>query len=146
MDWSLLISLLALGTSVFTYFRHDRKLKKQEQKINNYQIAQMEAAAEENKKANICGDIRKSGNRYILTVSNRGKAIARDIRIEGLNSRHIIHSAEFLLPYSLLNPTESFDITIDRIGGYYIDRLSLVYRWDDDYSNDRTKEQIVMLA
>lgn len=146
MDSSLLISLLALGTSVFTYFRHDRELKKQEQKINNYQIAQMEAAAEENKKANICGKIRQSGNRYILTVSNSGKAIARDIRIEGLNSRYIIHNANHLFPYKLLNPLECVEITIDRVGLIYIDRLDLVYYWKDEYSNDRTKEQIVMLA
>lgn len=38
MNWELIISCLALGVSVFTYFKHDKKIKAQEQIINDYQI------------------------------------------------------------------------------------------------------------
>lgn len=31
MNWELIISCLALGVSVFTYFKHDKKIKAQEQ-------------------------------------------------------------------------------------------------------------------
>ena len=40
--WGLIISILALAASAFTYFKHDKKLKEQERKINEYQLKQIE--------------------------------------------------------------------------------------------------------
>lgn len=145
MDWSLLISLLALGTSVFTYFRHDRKLKKQEQKINNYQIVQMEAAAEENKKALICGDVSKDGDSRILTIVNKGTATAKNIRIEGLDVSYIWHNGNGLLPYEQLNNLDKFSIRIIPTGFIRRNTLPITFRWDDEYATNRENVQIIPL-
>ena len=52
MDWgNLTISILALTISIITYFKHDKKLKEQERKINEYQLKQLETESEEKKKA-----------------------------------------------------------------------------------------------
>ena len=93
MDWSLLLSVLALIASVFTYFKHDKKLKEQERKINEYQLKQIEKEDLESKKAAIRGNIVKGlkGGRT-LKVYNSGCAIARNIRVEGLDV--------WLIPYS----------------------------------------------
>ena len=59
MNWELIISCLALGVSVFTYFKHDKKIKAQEQIINDYQINKIAKENEESKKASIRGNIIK---------------------------------------------------------------------------------------
>ena len=51
--YSLIISVLALIASVFTYLRHDKKLKEQERRINEYQLKQIEKEDLEGKKAAI---------------------------------------------------------------------------------------------
>lgn len=84
--YSLIISVLALIASVFTYFMHDKKLKEQERRINEYQLKQIEKENLENKKAAIRGNIvkgLKSGR--TLKVYNSGRATARNIRVEGLD-------------------------------------------------------------
>ena len=48
--YSLIISVLALIASVFTYLRHDKKLKEQERRINEYQLKQIEKEDLESKK------------------------------------------------------------------------------------------------
>lgn len=55
--YSLIISVLALIASVFTYLRHDKKLKEQERRINEYQLKQIEKEDLESKKAAIRGNI-----------------------------------------------------------------------------------------
>ena len=57
--WGLIISILALLASAFTYFKHDKKLKEQERKINEYQLKQIEKEDLESKKAAIRGNIVK---------------------------------------------------------------------------------------
>ena len=145
MDWSLLISIVALALTIYTYLCHDKKLKEQESAINKHQLDKMKLDAEESKKALICGKIAKEGNKYILTVTNNDDAVAHNIKIEGLDSRHILHNATHILPYKLLNPKEEIPIMLERAGLIYIDKLQLVYYWDDDFSNDRKKVQIVPL-
>ena len=46
--WSLIISILALLFSAFTYLMHDKKLKVQERKINEYQLRLFEKEDIEN--------------------------------------------------------------------------------------------------
>ena len=77
--YSLVISVLALIASVFTYLRHDKKLKEQERRINEYQLKQIEKEDLESKKAAIRGNIVKGlkGGRT-LKVYNSGRATARN--------------------------------------------------------------------
>jgi len=87
---SIIISILALIGTVYTYFVHDRKIKRQESIINEYQLAKFKEEEEESKKAQICGNIVKydSGKR-VLKFYNRGKAMATNINIQGLDIQAI---------------------------------------------------------
>ena len=105
--YSLIISVLALIASVFTYLRHDKKLKEQERRINAYQLKQIEKEDLESKKAAIRGNIVKGlkGGRT-LKVYNSGRATARNIRVEGLDVNGIFYMRRDIFPYELMNPQD----------------------------------------
>ena len=56
---SIILSIIALLGSLVTYIVHDRKIKRQEAKINEYQLAKIKEEEEDSKKAQICGNIIK---------------------------------------------------------------------------------------
>ena len=145
MDWSLLLSILALIASVFTYFKHDKKLKEQERKINEYQLKQIEKEDLESKKAAIRGNIVKGlkGGRT-LKVYNSGRATARNIRVEGLDVNGVIHRGGDIFPYELMNPQDYTELTIHLVMGCP-STLKLKYIWDDEFGLNNEFEQILTL-
>lgn len=143
--WSLIISVLALLFSAFTYFMHDKKLKVQERKINEYQLRLFEKEDIANQKAAIRGNIVKSlkGNR-ILKIFNSGRATARNIRIDGLDIDGLFHSADKLFPYELMNPQDYTEIVIyPLLGRPYT--IKLKYIWDDESGTNNEYEQVLTL-
>ena len=77
---SLIISILAILGSLYVYFSHDRKLKKQESKLNELQLSEIKESKEDRMKAIVRMDTSYSskGN-GILYLFNEGKAEARNI-------------------------------------------------------------------
>ena len=87
---SIIISIIALLGSLATYIIHDHKIKEQEKKINEYQLAKFKEEEEENKKALISGNIIKiERSQRVLKIYNKGKATATNINIQGLDIREI---------------------------------------------------------
>lgn len=78
----LVISCLALLGGVFTYCKHDKKIKSQDEKINQYKLELIKKQKVDEKKAIIEAHIIK-GDRYkrIIKVYNKGKAIARNVNV-----------------------------------------------------------------
>lgn len=144
--WSLVISILALIASFFTYFKHDKKLKEQERKINEYQLKQIETEVEESKKAIVRGNIVKGlkSNARILKVYNSGRATARNIRVEGLEVNGIVHRGENLFPYEFLNPQDYAELTIYLVIGCP-NTIKLKYIWDDESGVNNDFEQVLTL-
>lgn len=141
----LIISILALAASAFTYFKHDKKLKDQERKINEYQLKQIEKEDLESKKAAIRGNIVKDIKAIrMLKVYNSGRAIARNIRIEGLDVKGLFHSADSFFPYELMNPQDYTEMTIHLVKGYPA-TIKLKYIWDDDSGKNNEFEQVLTL-
>ena len=152
MNWELIVAIAAfvvsLGTLIFsayTYSKHDKKIKAQEQIINDYQINKIKKEDEESRKANIKGHI-YPGNKgkLILKVFNSGKAIARNIRVEGLDVDSLIVIGKELLPYELMNPQDNTELTL------WITKdspsiIRLRYIWDDDFGQNNEFEQVLTL-
>ena len=65
---SVILAALAFGFSIYTFFAHDRRLKKQENLLNEYQLRSLAQNEEENKKAIIRAKAvkYKSGNRDVV--------------------------------------------------------------------------------
>lgn len=143
--WGLIISILALLASAFTYFKHDKKLKEQERKINEYQLKQIEKEDLESKKAAIRGNIVKGlkGNRT-LKVYNSGRAIARNIRIEGLDVEGLFHRADEVFPYELMNPQDYTEVNI-MLFNNCAPTIKLKYIWDDESGKNNEFEQVLTL-
>ena len=53
------LSLLAIALTIIVYFKHDKKLKKQEEKRYAYQLKKIDDEESESKKAQIRGNIIK---------------------------------------------------------------------------------------
>lgn len=143
--YSLIISVLALIASVFTYLRHDKKLKEQERRINEYQLKQIEKEDLESKKAAIRGNIVKGlkGGRT-LKVYNSGRATARNIRIEGLDINGIFYMRRDIFPYELMNPQDYTELTMHLTYGCP-STIKLKYIWDDEFGDNNEFEQVLTI-
>ena len=143
--YSLIISVLALIASVFTYLMHDKKLKEQERRINEYQLKQIEKENLENKKAAIRGNIVKGlkGGRT-LKIFNSGRATARNIRIDGLDVDGVFYIPQDLFPYELMNPQDYAELTLHLTYGCP-STIKLKYIWDDEFSDNNEFEQVLTI-
>ena len=143
--WGLIISILALLASAFTYFKHDKKLKEQERKINEYQLKQIEKEDLESKKAAIRGNIVKGlKGKRTLKVYNSGRAIARNIRIEGLDVEGLFHRADEVFPYELMNPQDYTEVNI-MLFNNCAPTIKLKYICDDESGKNNEFEQVLAL-
>lgn len=152
MNWELIVaiaafvvSLGALVFSAYTYSKHDKKIKAQEQIINDYQINKIAKENEESKKASIRGNIIKGDKgKRTLKVYNCGKATARDIRVEGLDIGSLAVMRNDLFPYELMNPQDYTEVVIWVVKGSP-STIKLKYVWDDDFGQNNEFEQILTL-
>ena len=147
MDIGIILSLLAIAGTVFVYFMHDKRLKMQEKKLNDYQLEKIDAEKIENTKAQVRGHIIAKGNkgRRTLKVFNSGKARAQNIRIEWLSGMNKIYYREDShFPYELLNPQDSTEIELYLVEG--LDKTTKIkFMWDDEFANDNEFEQVLTL-
>ena len=148
MNWELIVaiaafvvSLGALVFSAYTYSKHDKKIKAQEQIINDYQINKIAKENEESKKASIRGNIIKGDKgKRTLKVYNCGKATARDIRVEGLDIGSLAVMRNDLFPYELMNPQDYTELIICIVKGSP-STIKLKYIWDDDFGQNNEFEK-----
>ena len=142
---SALLAIFALGFSLYTFFAHDRRLKKQENLLNEYQLRSLAQSEEENKKAIIRAKAVKynSGNRT-LYIYNTGKAKARNLKVEMPNDKQVFASRPvFPLNYDELLPDASREVTLFLTEGDNV--LTLTFEWEDDYSKDNKEQQTIDL-
>ena len=142
---SLILAAFALAFSCYTFFAHDRRLKKQEKLLNDYQLRSLAQAEDENKKAVIRAKAvkYKSGNRT-LYIYNEGKAKARNINVEMPDAEQVDASnPEFPLHYDELLPGAYRDVNLFLSEGD--DELTLTYGWEDNYSTDNIETQTIDL-
>lgn len=142
---SSVLSIIAIGFSLYTYYVYDRKLKKQEHLIHTYQLRQFQSEEQENKKADIVGEISLiRGEKYILNICNKGRASAKNIHIEGFDIENYSICNIAILPYKCLNSNETFSLNIFRIRRS-IPTMTITYIWDDDWGNNRKKQQTIQM-
>ena len=133
---SIIISILALVASVYTYFVHDRKIKQQLEKIKNEE--------EENKKALICGNIVKgSDGLRILKIYNKGKATARNVDIQSLEPAMKI-TRDYDLPCELIQPQDYIEFRF-YAGHIPETKMKITFTWDDDFKSENERTQILPL-
>lgn len=142
---SIIISVLALLFSGYTYFAHDRKLKKQEEILKDYQLRSLAQNEAESKKAVIrAKTLKMSGGKRTLYIYNVGKAKARNVTIELPNPDEVYAcSPDFPIKYNELLPDAPREIILFLSEGD--DELTLNYTWDDDFATGNVETQTVDL-
>jgi hypothetical protein len=141
----LVISCLALLWGLFTYCKHDKKIKKQDEKINQYKLELIEKQKVDEKKAIIEANIIK-GESYkrIIKVYNKGKAIARNVQVnfpklEGCN----ISSNPCPID---IRPQNSIDIEISLfMHPNRSTKIELSFTWSDDFNEINEDRQTIPL-
>ena len=144
---SLIVAFGALGFSFFTYFAHDRELKRQERIINDFQLSALAREEAELKKAQIRGSIIKTsakGGRE-LRIYNSGKAIAYNVKVYWTNSddeNTFLH--EDISNIGTLTPHNPRSFSISLNYGHY-DTMNLRYTWSDEYQDNNVFEENLQL-
>lgn len=158
-DWmacgSFLIALFAILGTFYTYITHERKLKKQTELINSqthelnkYQLKKNSEEEAEKKKALIKAYAYKVNGGWRIKVCNDG-AKATNIRfssddIAKSNSNITLRIDDGMLPYSMLNKGDNFDIVMILYVGHIASPIIKLI-WDDDFGKNQEREQALNL-
>lgn len=142
MDFiSILISCLALLFSIFGYFRHDKKLKEQEIKLNEIALRNESQKEEERLHAKISADVELKHARIVLIVRNSGLAIAKDVNFSLSPELPITNK---VLPIEFMNPGDYVRVTaFNMLGGP--NKTQATFTWKDE-AGEQTYRQILVFA
>lgn len=149
---SLAVSLLAFGGGVYTYFAHDKKLKKQQDLLNELNIEKLKSDNQESKKANIRvslienaidkNDIFKYGinpsfqRTGRLSVVNLGKATAFEINIF-ITGNWLQHPTSLYIEQLVSNEKREYNIEWNEQG---FNSKTVIVKWNDAYESNRSVE------
>lgn len=142
---SIIIAILALLFSLFTYVTHDRKLKKQEKLLNEYQLRALAQGEADNKKAIIRAKaVKNTGGKRTVFIYNNGKVKARNVIVATDNANQVFATRPDLpITYPELLPDAPREIILFLAAGDNV--LTLNYTWDDDFSTNNTESQTIDL-
>lgn len=135
---SLIIAILALLFSVFTFFFYERKLNKQNEKINEYQLKNYKAEEDSVRHAQICANpFYHKDFTTKVKIYNKGKGVAKNINFDFEEDSKVpdlqvcVLNLDTLLPFPLLNPQEGFEVVL-RVYHENISVLMMKIEWDDE--------------
>lgn len=142
---SIVVAVLALAFSCYTFFAHDRRLKKQEKLLNEYQLRLMAQSEEDNKKAVIrARSVKYTGGKRTLYIYNTGKAKARNLKVDMIEDEQVIASRPDLPQiYEELLPNASREILLLLTEGD--DEITLTFEWEDDFGKNNKESQTIDL-
>ena len=136
----MLATILDFFKSIFNlrrYIKVGRKIDEQQIEINDLQLKRLREEDIAKQQADIILILSNDGGVSNLTITNQGCAIAKNLRIIGLDS--LLYDVNTTLPCDLL-PNEEIEITIthtkDTPSSAYI-----VCIWDDEYGDSRKCER-----
>lgn len=141
-DWGgHVFSICGIIGGLFMYFRHDKRIKKQEQLLNDLQIKQYKKAEDQERQAKVeCNIIQ--GNKGVRRIRfyNSGLSNARNVRIEILNQDSLegVEGIGSWGPYDLLTPRNGSREERFFLCEGHAEVLQLRITWDDDFENNRS--------
>lgn len=131
---SFIVALVALIGSALGYLLHDRKLKKQEEKLNMLQVEELEDSAKAKRQAKvIMQTYYQEKGRGILQIKNIGQAPAHNIRWHFQS--HILENIPTDGDYELLQPEQEIGLRYIYMGQNE-DTVKVNISWDDDISKE----------
>lgn len=148
IDWSIIVALLALVFSVYTFRRTHNLAEKQaelledQKRLNRMLVEKEEAEARNALRADVSANLVKIGKNYKVKVFNRGKAVARNVRLvddtADQDSFLIQSDVESKFPLENLEPQLGVEL-IAAIHMQSPSKLPITLIWDDDTGIDHRK-------
>ena len=139
----IVISILALSFSVFTYFYHDRKIKKQQKLINAYQIEKVEKEKIESLRANIEAKVlKKRDGLNGIVICNTGKSIATSVFVT-IPEDEYYEVMSNPCPIDL-RPQQSIEISLALFDNFP-DKIELKFEWKDELKEVNIEKHFVQL-
>ena len=139
----LVISIIAFLLALFTYFKHDLKIKKQAALINKYKIEKIEKEKTGEKKAIIEADVVKGnkGTRQLM-IYNKGKSIVKNVivTIPNMDGFQVTNNP---CPINI-KPQNGIEISLIVFIGSP-DKIDIDYEWSDDFSDKNNDKQTIQL-
>ena len=138
------ISILALSLSIFTYFKHDKKIKQQSKLLNKYHLEKIEKEKEEETKAIIEAFVVK-GNKGTRTIKiyNKGKSIAKNVNvvIPENDGYHV-----FTNPCPIdIRPQNGIEIRLGALLEGHPDKIEIKFEWSDDFRKVNKGNQTIQI-
>ena len=143
---SIIISLLALGFSLYQHFVYGRRIEKQQMQLNQLELERHQRENEDRKKACIRGNIiqgSRPGSRT-LKIFNAGQSEARNIKVEWLDETDEIFIRDDFSVVGNLTPQNSRSFNMMLTEGHP-KVMNLRYTWEDDYSIENSSEEQIQL-
>lgn len=139
----IVISLFALSLSVFTYFKHDLKIKKQDALLKSYQIEKINAEKVHEQKAIIEANVvTDHKDRKIIKIYNKGKAIAREVNVSipKDNGFEVINNP---CPIDI-KPQNGIEIMLIPFHSCP-DKIQIDFEWKDNFKDKNIDTQMIQL-
>lgn len=139
----IILSSSALILSLYTYFKHDAKIKNQSAQINQFQLDKLKKENNSEKKAIIEANVinREKGKR-IIKVYNKGKATAKNVVVKFPGEPNVMIMD---YPTSIdIRPQNSIEINIHAYKGSP-DTLQIEFEWQDNSKLDNKDTQIIQI-
>jgi hypothetical protein len=145
MTWDLILSAAAVGISIWAIIK-SYSVDRRQKKYLDIQISEHDQKEEDRKKANLYGEIRKTGlSSNKLIIENKGRASAINISIifpENLDKKGIYIEAKNPIQISSLDPGQSSSLLVALDKGSSKE-FRADFNWDDDYETGRTKKATI---
>ena len=133
----------------FMFYRYDKRLKEQEQKINDFQLKEYAQKEIESKKASLRAEAFCINGEWKVMIQNEGIASARNIRLLSPDltpeGGRIKIMNEPILPYPILNRNDRVYLDLCLMEAHSIKPVVNLF-WDDDYASNRNLKQALCLC
>lgn len=140
--------VISVSTAVFAaikFFRYDRRISKQELRINDILLAEAREKADNQRKADIqlsfITSYKAPGK---FRVYNKGLASARNIRVSFTSDMSYFSEIKNGLVIERLDSQQNKDYSITMITGHPVEIRAQI-RWSDDFDSNNAKEAIVYI-
>lgn len=142
---SLLISILVFAGSIFLYCVHDRKIKKQEIRINEYELTRIDKEKEKALKATFKASyLKDSQSKGVIKIKNDGCAKASNVRADIITGDLHADVRKKSFPCQYLNPGDSAEIEMV-LSTNTPDTIEVKIMWDDDFQPNNEYSQRITL-
>lgn len=142
---SIIISVISLILALVTYFKHDKKIKEQEHRINEYLLEKIEKERSKELMASLTGKVTRSSiGSYTLYIQNKGFAAAKNVRLE-IRPETTIIEGKFTFPITI-KPQETISVTLHNTNNFRPNKLMVTYSWDDDLANNRKESEELIIS